>query len=190
MVRRGDDGGQMLLLAGFILVLAFVVTALTLTEVADLEKRVAESPGVQLTSEFRFVREKVGTTLAGALGVASDNTTFDNTFLSMQSTFKNVEHEKGLDVAITLAGANANAPSPESSFVAAGAYDELRSWDNAIEYDGARYDGTDDGILWTKKGRCSTTATGCVSGAVIHIFLTDGVTTIRETVVYAINPAT
>jgi len=189
---RRDDRGQMLLLAGFVLVLAFVVTALTLSQVADLEKRATEDAGGALVSEYRFMHDRVGGTLQGAVGLSTDNDTLRDIFASVVATFKNIEHEKGYDVSIVLAGDDAGVSRDEDFFVdlATGRFKAgTESWDGATDYSNVRYDLVNDGILWTKAGRCSTVANGCVSGVVVRIFLSDGVSTMDESVVYAVNVA-
>ncbi|MHB8603872.1 MAG: hypothetical protein ACYDCK_01350 [Thermoplasmatota archaeon] len=104
-----DDRGQLMMLAGIILILAFIVTALTLSQISDLEKQASQEQSSPLLNEYRAVRDKIGSTLADATGTGTDNGTFKSTFKSIVAGLKGVEQAKGYDVVAFLAGSPANA---------------------------------------------------------------------------------
>lgn len=115
---RGADGegGQLLLLAGIILVLAFVTTALTLGQVAEIEKQATNDQQSPILAEYRFIREKAGSTMRDAVTGSTDNATFIATFESMAETFKRMAQEKGYDLLVYRAEAGIGLNRTEWSY--------------------------------------------------------------------------
>lgn len=174
---RGEEGGQLLLLAGIILVLAFLATSMTLSGLPDVEKQAAQEQDTRILTEYRFIREKLGSTLADAVGESTNNDTFRSLFSVTVSSLKVAASDKGYDLVIHLASGPRELGRDEWGFTHTGwphnytgtaAPAEVkttanrstpynyRSYENDVRLDYAeggsyrRWDENNDGIVWVK----------------------------------------
>lgn len=188
---RDDERGNLMLLAGIVVTIAFVTTALTLSQVAALERQAVSDATTSLASEWRFIRARLGASVNASITGDMKNETFLTTTLpSLVATYRGVEAEKGFDVVIRPAGVLTSYNKTEQSLlsppVTGATYD-------AYAYDGTRINwaadpNTADGLLW--RAPCldsSGPATGCISAVVLSLQMSDGVSSLGEVLVIATN---
>lgn len=101
--RQDDDSGALLLLAGFILGVALIVTGLTLSEVAQLENEAVREQDTTFIAEFRSVRDKMGTALYDSVTSTTDVTSFKETFGNVADSFRSLETTRGFGFVSVLA---------------------------------------------------------------------------------------
>lgn len=213
---RARDEGSLMIVSGILLVLAFAVTALTLSQIADLEKRVASESSTPIISEYRFLREKLGSTLADSVTRQTTTTEFGTIFSSAQSELKALAHQGGYDLLIYLADGERALGKQEWSYTDLGhpsrysgvppagyvspnavgigadpeyalrAYDNSFNWEQAYGGDEVDYDGTEDGMLRTSACQSEPTES-CIQGAIVWFYLADQTIAIEEFIVYGLN---
>lgn len=105
-----------MIVSGILLVLAFAVTALTLSQISDLEKRVASEASTPILSEYRFLREKLGSTLKDSVTRQTTPTEFKSIFASAQSELKALAHQAGYDLLLYRAEPSRGLDKTEWSF--------------------------------------------------------------------------
>lgn len=176
-----------MLIAGIVVTIAFLLTALTLTQVSSLQREAAAEKPTPLSAEWRFLRDRLATNLQAAVTADMNNVTFNGTtFPTIAATFRNIEAEKGYDTVIRLAGHWAATNKTEDSIVAAGAYGNW-SYDGAAHYTWA-YDGINDGILWQQPcPDSSAPAAGCITGVMAFVHITQGQSTMEEVILFPVN---
>ena len=170
-----EDGGQLMLLAGVVLTIAFILTALTLSQVSALEREAAADTSSPLIGEWRFLHERLATNLATAVGPETTEPMFLQTVLpTVIATFRAVEAEKGLDLVLRPAAGAAYANTGnEEALVLAG------DWED---------DGDANGVLWDED--CAVEgalADGCIVGVYLFMRLSDGESSIQESVRFETN---
>lgn len=188
MKRRSmRDDGNLMLLAGIVVTIAFVSTALTLSQVSALERQAVTEATSSLAGEWRFIRDRLASSVNASITADMRNDTFlQSTLPAIVATYRGVEAEKGYDVVIRPATTPTQYNKTESSLVSGGSYD-------AYAYDGTRIDwatdpDTGDGLLW--RAPCLDPAgpsTGCIGGVVLSIQMSDGESTLHEVIVVATN---
>ncbi len=206
-----EDGGNLLLLAGVILVLAFVGTAFTLQQVQDLEKQVSAEQDSAILSEYRFVRDKVGTTLNDAVSTSTNLDTFKDLVATVASNLKVTAGGKGYDLVVKLAADRAGLSRTEWSFTKPGWPDRytygdtpvplpaptsptadkyvLWTTDGKVDWrggTGSGWDGADDGVVWVD-ACIENPAIGCVQAAIVYLYFADSAASIEEFVAYSFN---
>lgn len=189
--RAGDDGGNLMLLAGIVVTIAFVTTALTLAQVSSLERQAASKPAVTLAGEWRFLRDRLMTSVENAVTVDTTSGVFNETTLpAVVATFRGIEAEKGFDVAIRRATTLDFFNRTEASLlnVAGTAYAVSPSNDHpTITW--AKDSNQNDGILWEVP--CADTAgpaSGCIGAVVLSVHLSNGDSSMHEVLVVRTNP--
>lgn len=188
--RSGDrrDGGQLLLLAGFILILMFVSASITLSKLSNVEADVAREHRAPIVDEFEFVRSRVNSTMNNLVDTDTTNSSFNDTLASMRGSFQDVENQKGYDLVLELGGVDTPAPKTEDPHFVDTATSPLEyenvSFDGQRDFDGQDYDGVNDGILWYKE---SGDSSGHIKGFVAYIYLADHRSRIESTVLFAVN---
>lgn len=176
--RGTDDRAQLLLLAGFILVMMFLVTSITLSKIASIEAEVARDQRAPIGDEFDFVRSRTNSTMNSLVDTSTSNASFNDTLDSLRSSFSDVETSKGYDLVLELAGATTPAPRKEAGpFAGAGTY-ENASYDGVRAFCDEAYDGVNDGIFWYD---------GHVKGFAAYVYLADHKSSIESTVIFAVN---
>lgn len=187
--RRGarDDGGQLMLLAGIVVTLAFMLTALTLSQMSALERQAASDPPADLPREWRFIHERVAVSLQTAVTPAVTNETFGNvTFPSIAATFRNVEVEKGYDSVMRLANHTFDESEADLKSTTGDTYDAW-SADGRVWFQ-QTWDGSDDGFIFeTPCPDAMAPSGGCIVGVYVFIQLSDGVNTMQETVLFPVD---
>lgn len=177
-----------MLVAGIVITIAFILTALTLSQLSSLERISAAEKPAPIGDEWRFLHDRLATNLQTAISSDMTNATLTTTtFPAIAATFRNIEAEKGYDVVIRLAGATTGTYNhTEASLVTNGNY-HAGSDDGTYTMTNA-YDGVDDGILWQKPCRDpSAPSTGCIGGVYVYVHMTDATSTMEESIFYAVN---
>lgn len=185
------DDGNLMLLAGIVVTIAFVTTALTLSQVSALERQAVTDATSSFAAEWRFIRDRLAASVNASVTPDMKNQTFlALTLPSIVATYRGVEAEKGFDVVIrpatTLAHYNKTELSlldPPLTGAAYKAYThdgQLVNWDKDPD--------TSDGILWRAPCADATApATGCISAVLLSIQMTDGVSQVSEVLLVATN---
>ena len=184
---RRDDDGQLMLVAGIVVTIAFLMTALTLSQVASLEREAAAEKPLPISDEWRFLHDRLSANLQTAVTDDMSKDTFKNvTFPAIAATFRDVEAEKGYDAVFRLAGSGVTSKS-ESDLVTAGTYN-AKAWTTAgVQIPGAT-DGVNDGILMTMTGSCPNgAAVNCIQGVYVFMHLSDGVASMDEVMLVAVD---
>ena len=184
---RSEDSANLMLLSGILITTAFIVTALTLAQVSSLERQAAAETPAIMSSEWRFMHERVPANVNSSMGAETGNATFFNvTFPAIAETFRSVEAGKGYDIAIRLAGSTLPpAIIVESDLLDTSGFNYAAySIDGKVHYS-QPYDGVSDGLIW---GACHDGRTGgCAIGVLVHVHLTDGASTVEETILVPTN---
>jgi len=193
-----DDSGQLMMLAGIVLTISFILTALTLSQVASLEREAAAQAPLPVINEWRFLHERLASNLNTAVGPETTIDSFQTIVLpTVQATFRSVESEKGYDLIIRLADDETYAVAGNEADlidVVTGRYDAW-SWSGKTHFTHLATDEIDedpdhnDGILW-QDDTCpepAAPAAGCIGGVYLHVRLTDGTVTLSESILFATN---
>jgi hypothetical protein len=193
---RAEDGGQLMLVSGIVITIAFLLTALTLSQVGSIERQAAADKPTSLAAEWRFLHDRLKSNLQTAVSPDTTNDTLINTtWPAVTATFRNIEAEKGYDLVLRIAG---NTTSGVGSFnlsenltgtTSAGVFAQY----NAVSFDGTLTfnwvaDGKDDGLIW--KQHCLDQSGGdvwCVQGVLVAMHLSDSTTNIDEVVLLPVN---
>lgn len=187
MRRLGDDSGNLMLLAGIVVTIAFVTTALTLSQVSSLERQAVTEATTSLAAEWRFIRDRISSSVESSVVADTGNQTFlTDTLPSIVATYRSVEAEKGFDIVVRVADSLTLYNKTEESLVSGASY-------NAWSFDGYPIDWVKDpdvrdGLLW--QAPCDNPdapVTGCLSGVVLSIQITNGESSLHEVVVVATN---
>lgn len=188
MRPRRDDEAQLLLLAGIVLTIAFILTALTLTQVAALEKEAAQQVGSPIISEWRFLHDRLASNVRTAVTGETTNQSFNDTVLpTLSATFRALAAEKGYDFALRKASdGNFTWNGNEASLVSGASYNAW-SDDGATHFTQVKDDQITDGILWQKPCPVDGPTAGCIGGIYIFVRLADGTTSLEESVLFAVN---
>lgn len=185
---RGDEGGQLMLLAGIVITIAFLLTSLTLSQVSSLERQAAAEKPTSLADEWRFLHERIGANLESAVPPDLSVSTFKGTtFPIIAATFRNIEAEKGYDTVLRLADSSATYGKGEADLLDAA----LANYD-AVSSDGAYtfalpYDGTSDGVVYDASCPDTDYVGGCIVGVLVFVHITDSTSTMTEVILFPVN---
>ena len=185
------DDGNLMLLAGIVVTIAFVSTALTLSQVSALERQAVTEATSSLAAEWRFIRDRLAASVNASITADMRNDTFlQSTLPAIVATYRGVEAEKGFDVVIRPATSLTQYNKTEASLLnpplTGATYD-------AYAYDGTRVawdkdPDTGDGLLW--RAPCldpAAPSTGCIGAVVLSIQMSDGESTLHEVILVATN---
>lgn len=182
-----EDSGQLMLLAGIIVTSAFILTALTLSQVSTIERQSATDKPSTLSSEWRFLHERLATNFATAASPELTNGTFkDSTLQAVVATFRNIEAEKGYDMVIRLAAPTFDTTEADLVDASSPPRYAATSADGEVPF-AFHYDGTDDGILWQYPCPDTTATGGCIAGVYVYVRISDGASSMEETMLFAVN---
>lgn len=182
--RGSSDGGQLLLLAGFVLVMMFLVASLTLSKISSLEGDVAKAQKAPIVDEFDFVRSRTNDTMNSLVTTGMSNESFNETLDTLRSSFSDVENTKGYDLVLELGGNTTPAPKTEAPhFIDGGTYANT-SFDGVRNFSGHGWDGVSDGIFWYEE---SGDSSGHIKGFAAYIYLADQRSRMEATVLFAVN---
>jgi hypothetical protein len=185
---RGRDEGQVLILAGVVLILAFLLAAFAVTELNSEQQHLQRGTESDLPKLFRETREKVANTMDGLAYTAIDNTTLLSRFDSTRSELEQQGRARGVNVVLRLAnGSDLLAPRAELANFTSGngascnahAYNMV-SYNASRDYTGWAWDCGDDGIVYD-------VTTGRIKGVLIYLFLSDPAARLEETFAVALN---
>lgn len=189
---RSDDSGQLMMLAGIVLTISFILTALTLSQVASLEREAAAQAPLPVISEWRFLHERLASNLNTAVGPETSLDSLKTVILpTVQATFRSVESEKGYDLILRLAGGSAYDASGNEADLIVGANYDAWTWTGTTHFTHPTIEDPDltDGILW-QDASCpepDAPAAGCIGGVYLYVRLTDGTVTLSESILFATN---
>lgn len=191
-LRQRDDRGSLMILAGIILTLGFIVTSLTLAQVSTLEREAAADRASPLIQEWRFLHERLATNLNVSISEETSNDTFENVTLGrISATFRNVQAEKGYDTVIRLANgtfANGAWGVSERSLVSNTTLHYEKAYTlagNLVTAD--PWDGKDTGMLWQNPCPVPGPPTGCIVGVYLYVRLSDGDAAVEEIILFPVN---
>lgn len=180
-----------MLLSGIMITIAFIMTAMTVSQVASLEREAATQKPSSLATEWRFIHARLASNFNTAITLETKNETFKEvTFPAIAETFRAVEAEKGYDIVIRLAGSSLAVNKTEADLVSGLAYKaDLTSVDGLYsDFAGAPMDPDADGIL--HYGPCPDAAgpaSGCIGALLVAVHLSDGLDTINEVMLFGVN---
>lgn len=185
---KGDDGGQLMLLAGIVITIAFLLTSLTLSQVSQLERQAAAEKPATLTGEWRFLHERLAANLESAVPPDLTAQTFKGTtFPIIAATFRNIEAEKGYDTVLRLADANTKYNKSEQLLLdASGTRYSAVSSDGSFTFD-LPFDGVYDGVIYDPTCPDTEYVGGCIVGVLVFVHLTDSTSTMSEVILFAVN---
>jgi len=190
--RAARDGGQLLILAGVVLILAFVISAFAVSELATEQQKLQRGPDSELPKLFREVRDKVAGTMHGLSFGRIENATLMAHFDSTRAELEQQGRSHGVHTVLRLANAtDAYAVKTErANFTAPGGGAAqcpdgnrtyaLKSHNGSRDWTGKAYDCADDGIVWDMDERKA-------SGLVVYLFMADRSARIEETLAIALN---
>lgn len=189
-MRSRDDSGNLLLLAGIVITIAFVSTALTLSEVASLERQASTESSTSLAAEWRFIRDRLDANLNTSIAVDTEASTYTSVILpSIASAFRTVESEKGFDLVIRPATTTALYGASEASM--------LNPPNTGVIYGATPYKGSaftfakdsdqTDGIIWHSPCDDPSIVGACIQGVVVYVKLSDGTAALNEVILYRVN---
>lgn len=196
--RRSDDNAQLMMLAGIVLTISFILTALTLSQVSALEREAAGQAPLPIISEWRFLHDRLGSNLNTAVAPETTIASLRTSILpTVQATFRSVESEKGYDLVLRLAGGATYAtPGNEEKLINTvpepDVY-EAWTWDGRTHFTHtvptvSPYSDREDGVVWQVPcPDASGPLAGCVGGVYVHVTLTDGTATMSESILFATN---
>lgn len=180
-----------MLLSGIMITIAFIMTAMTVSQVASLEREAASKQASSLTTEWRFIHERLASNLNTAVTLETTNETFELvTFPSIVETFRSVEAEKGYDIVIRLAASTLAVNKTEASLVSGATYvADLASVDGKYtDFGGRPADGEADGLLhYAPCPDATGPPSGCLGGVLVAVHLSDGSATINEVMLIGVN---
>lgn len=183
------DDGNLMLLAGIVVTIAFVTTALTLSQVATLERQAVTEATSSLAAEWRFIRDRLAASVNASIAPDMRNDTFlQVTLPAIVATYRGVEAEKGYDVVIRPATSITLYNKTEASLLngAGTSYDAYTFDGKRIAWD--KDPDTGDGLLW--RAPCQDpggAATGCISAVVLSLHMSNDESTLHEVLVVATN---
>lgn len=204
---RRDGDANLMLLAGIIITIAFIMTALTLEQVGSLERQAAAEPALTLAAEWRFIHGRLASNLDVSITETTSPAVFPGaTFSAIAETFRAAEAEKGFDVTMRLAGAGSQVNKTEIDIVTKDPASTgplvygIRNLDNSLQHvwsvDG-RYDFTgrpydantpnNDGLLMVSPCPNGLVAGACIAGVLVSVHLSDGASSLEEVMLFAVD---
>lgn len=188
-----------MMLSGVILVIAFVITALTLAEIRNIEQGVVQSQQNRIWEEYRQLRDRIASALFEATENLTVNASFLSSFNATMKNFANIELTKGHDFYAELA-ANGSRLAPKTeyaNFTCLFVHGENRCASNGMwrNYTGWSYNGTTNlsAKNWPFDGRSDGIVFGnasgesAIRGAIVYLYLADYQSRFEETLVIALN---
>lgn len=191
LMRPRSDGGQLMMLAGIVLTISFILTSLTLSQVASLEKEAAQEAPTAIIAEWRFLRERLASNVETAITPETTIQAYQTTIIpTLAATFRALTADKGYDIVLRNASDGHFAATGNEASLIVGANYDAWTYDGAIHFTHAAAEDSDhaDGVIW--QATCPDTsgpASGCISGVYLFIRLADGTTSMEESVVFAVN---
>lgn len=196
-----DDDGQLMMLAGIVLTISFILTSLTLAQVTSLEREAEAQTATPIITEWRFLHDRLASNLRTAIGPETTKATLiDSVLPTVQATFRAVESEKGYDLVIRLAGDAAiyDAWGSEADLISGANYGSKWSSDGSTFFADAIAPDVDhnDGILQYglpgsgARTHCNdaNAVSPCIAGVYLNVRMTDGETTMQESILFGANP--
>lgn len=166
---------QLLLLAGILMIIAFVAMSVTVVEIMNLGARTAyEEVEPAIVRDYRTIRSEFGKVLnesrIDSSGKTVSNMTFSEAVNATASSFRMLGESKGVDFYACLAGNGSVSPKTEWDFVneSSRKYAPLPT---------LSFDEDSDGIVYNK-------TSGKIVGAVIFFYISDERNQIYEVVFY------
>lgn len=199
------DEGQMLILAGAVLVLSFLLAALSVTELSAQEIALEQDPEGKLATTFHETRDELTQALQGLVLPQTTNGTLYGYFASQKAEFEERGRAHGLYVVLGMgnetqitngdhletvatqsekrhmtSGGAASTCNDDSDLYTVWAYDGSRNY-NAVKWDCG-----DDGILWDDILPRDDGA-GEIRGIAVYLVMASETARIEENFVIALN---
>ncbi len=170
---RGRDA-QLLLLAGIIIILAFVAVSVTIVEITNLGARTAgEEIKPAMIRDYSTIRAEFGRALnesrKNPQNQSVSNLTFSEAVSAGAQSFWVLEESRGITFYASLAANGTGAPKTEWNFV--------NKTTNKYNGTNISYDGNGDGIVYDKTN-------GRIVGAIIYFYMADEQKEFYEVVFY------
>lgn len=191
MRRRMRDDGQLMMLAGVVLTISFILTALTLSQVSALEREAAGDAPSPMVAEWRFLHERLRTNLQTGIGPDTTLASAKQYIVpTIAATFRSVEAEKGYDLVVRRAGGDAFLGNGNEAMLIQGPNYAATTYDGSTTFNHLAAEDADheDGLLWSASCPVEgALGSGCIVGAYLFVRLSDGETTIEESILFATN---
>jgi hypothetical protein len=176
----------MLILAGTVLVLAFLIAAFAASEIATQEQQLALGPTSDLPSTFSQTRTNLAEELKGLVIPTMDNTTLQAVFLSERNEMEDRVRADGMGALITIA--NSTDPfaskTEKANFTDGAACGTAKyttsSFNASRSYTGVWWDCGNDGIIWDN-------STQQISGVIVYMAISTPTTRLDDHFVIALN---
>lgn len=182
-----DDRGQLMMLAGIVITIAFILTALTFSQVSSMEKQAASEGPSPIIAEWRFLHERLASNFRTAVGTETDITDFTTDVMpTVLATFRAIEAEKGYDLLMRLAADPVYDPNESDLLNLAGTNYDATSADGSATY-ADTFDGLADGLIHDDPCPDTSDTDACLSGVYVYVRLTDGTAVMEETILFALN---
>jgi hypothetical protein len=185
-----QEGGQMLVLAGTVLVLAFLVAAFAVAELGSQKALLEQGPEGALAQDFHQVRGQFAAAMRSLVISTTDNATLAEQFLVQQGEFEERGRSRGVLVLLEMGNATSRMaartegdylPSPPACGTSVYTND-LISYDGTRSWAGAPWDcgAEPDGILWDATD-------GRIKGMIVHLFVGNEAAHLGESLVIPLN---
>lgn len=194
MRRGGDESGQLLALAGVVLVLALVGAMLAVNELSSEQNQGQVDASSPLPERYRAARDEFVSTLTPLVFAAVDNNTLMTHFASISNETEQKARGNGYLMHVRLGNAsdpfarksewNLTAPAGSTACPggAARQYTGVGSFNGTKSYNTVNYDCTNDGIIWD-----GARSDAPIQGLVVYLFMSDHRSRIEETMVLGLN---
>lgn len=183
-----------MLLSGIVITIAFILTALTLSQVASLERQAAADKPSGIAEEWRFLHERLASNLETAITPDVRRDTFqDTTWPAIVATFRAIEAERGYDAVVRLAGPAVGAHNEYADLTREKASsppdrEYAGNWSVEGEYRYVKdYDLVNDGLIEENPCPDATVAGSCIVGVYVFLSLSDGRDRMEEYILFPVN---
>lgn len=192
--RRRDEG-QVLILAGAVLVLALLVAAFAVTELASQEQQLEQGATSDLPQLFPEARDEFAAAMSSYAIPSISNETLLEAFRAQRLEYEERGRGHGLFVAVSLANiTDPYAPKSEKAdytqddagAASCGGAPEVKrkytvwSHNGSRDYTSKSWDCGDDGILWDRD-------TQQIKGIIVYFFMASETARLEDVVVIALN---
>lgn len=190
----------MLILAGAVLVLSFLLAAFSVTELAAQEIALEQDPEGKLATTFHETREELASALQGLVIPQTTNSTLYGIFQSQKEEFEERGRAHGLFVVLGMANAtdfvdnSLESPATQSEKIhmttdgaassCADSNDKYSVWayDGARDFRTVKWDCGDDGILYDDSAGVKR-----IRGIAVYLFVASEAARLEENFVLALN---
>ena len=179
----------MLILAGTVLILSFLLAAFSITQLSSQEAKVSQGKEDDLAHLFYETRDELASGLSAFALSTTDNATLFDAFEQQRVEFEARGRGHGTFVVLGLANVTdghatkteaRNFTNGGASPVCGTANYVARSYNASRDYGAVPWDCVDDGLLWDG-------ATARPTGLIVYLFMANSKARLEEDFVLAIN---